>query len=310
MVTTRFPNNKRFAFSVFDDTDRSTTQNVEPVYRLLAELGIFTTKSVWPLSNAVKARIDGSTLEERNYLDFVLRLKAQGFEIGLHNVRNHDATREVVYQGLEEFNKLIGHYPSVHCNHDRNRENLYWGPRRFQTPSIRVAYNVATRFTYNHSFEGEVESSPYFWGDLCKERISYVRNFVFNEINLDRINPTLPYHDPGKPFVNFWFSSSDGGTVDSYCSVLDERNQDQLDAEGGVCIMYTHFAKGFCEGGKLHSKFVQLMRRMAKKNGWFVPITALLDHLRETQDTSAIPKTELARMERRWFLSKLRYGTT
>jgi hypothetical protein len=306
----RFPDNKRFAFSVFDDTDRSTVENVEPVYRLLSELGIRTTKSVWPLSNTAAARIDGSTLEDRNYLDFVLRLQKQGFEIGLHNVRNHDATRDVVQRGLERFHTLLGTYPVTHCNHDRNRENLYWGPSRFKTAAIRVAYNLSTRFSYRDSFEGHLENSPYFWGDLCQERISYVRNFVFDEINLDRVNPTLPYHDSTRPFVNFWFSSTDGGTAQSFCKILCEANQDRLEAEGGVCIMYTHFAAGFWRNGELHPTFERLIRRLAKMNGWFVPVSSLLDHLRNTRASSVIPKKELACMERHWLFTKLRKGTT
>jgi hypothetical protein len=306
----RFPGNKRFAFSVFDDTDRSTVENVEPVYQFLSDLAIRTTKSVWPLANKPSARIDGSTLQDRNYLDFVLRLQKEGFEIGLHNVRNYDATRDIVQRGLEQFHTLLGTHPVTHCNHDRNRENLYWGPSRFVTAAIRVAYNLSTRFSYRDSFEGHLENSPYFWGDICQNRISYVRNFVFDEINLDRINPTLPYYDPSRPFVNFWFSSTDGGTVESFCHRLCEANQDRLEAEGGVCIMYTHFAAGFWQNGQLHPTFERLIRRLAKMNGWFVPVATLLDHLRKSQEGSAIPKKELANMERRWFFSKLRKGTT
>ena len=306
----RFPGNKRFAFSVFDDTDRSTVKNVEPVYRLLSELGIRTTKSVWPLPNIPGAKIDGSTLEDRKYLAFVLRLQSEGFEIGLHNVRNSDAPREVVRQGLDQFQQLLGTYPRTHCNHDTNRENLYWGPSRFETSAIRVGYNLSTRFNYRHSFEGHLEDSPYFWGDLCMDHISYVRNFVFDEINLDRVNPTLPYHDSSKPFVNFWFSSTDGGTVESFCRMLSEANQDRLEAEGGVCIMYAHFAAGFWRNGEFHPMFERLIRRLSRMNGWFVPVSTLLDHLRNNRASSAIPKKELISMERRWFFSKLRKGTT
>jgi hypothetical protein len=36
----RSPNNKKFAFTILDDTDLSTVENVSPVYRLLAELRI------------------------------------------------------------------------------------------------------------------------------------------------------------------------------------------------------------------------------------------------------------------------------
>lgn len=307
---TRFPQRKQFAFSVFDDTDGSTRENIEPVYHLLEELDMRITKSVWPLGPVPGARIGGTTLENRHYLDFILRLQERGFEIALHNVQNSDATRDVIEKGFGRFQDLIGQSPRIHCNHSMNRDNIYWGATRFKTASVRLAYNIATRCSRLKHFQGDVEESPYFWGDLCKARIAYVRNFVFDEINLDRINPTLPYHDPDKRFVNFWFSSSEGGTVNSFCKTVSEANQDRLASEGGVCIMYAHFAKGFSNGGRVDPNFERLMRRLRKMNGWFVPVSELLDHLRAGRTDSAIPAGELARMERKWFFSKLAKGTT
>lgn len=309
-LATRFPDDKRFAFTVFDDTDLSTVENIQPVYCLLSELGVLTTKSVWPLANTAGARIGGSTLDDKSYLEFVRELQRDGFEIALHNVRNHDATRDIVQRGIDRFQDLLGHAPRTQCNHDSNRENLYWGPTRLESAWLRMGYHLATRLRYRHFYQGHVESSAYFWGDLCRERISYVRNFVFDEINLDAVNLTLPYHDPAKPYVNFWFSSSEGGNIDSFCRMLSEANQDKLEEEGGVCIMYTHFAKGFFDGGSIQSEFARLMRRLSKKNGWFVPVATLLDHLRSTRPSSVIHAAERMRMERRWFLSKLRKGTT
>src|SRR5580698_5679034 len=102
----KFPGDKRFAFSIFDDTDLSTVGNVYPVYRLLAELGIRTTKSVWPLASVNEGWHGGSSLQDAEYLRFVLALKEQGFEIALHNVRNHDSPRDLIASGLEKFREL------------------------------------------------------------------------------------------------------------------------------------------------------------------------------------------------------------
>ena len=306
----RFPDNKQFAFTVFDDTDLSTVDNVKPVYHLLLDLGILTTKSVWSLPSVPGAPIGGETLQDRHYLDFVRWLRHEGFEIGLHSVRNHDANRDDTQYGFEEFHRLIGQYPRTFAGHLTNRENLYWGADRFNRITLRLGYNLATRFVRHNHFKGHCKDSPHFWGDICQQHLSYTRNFVFNEINLDRINPTLPYHDPTKPFVNFWFSSSEGGDVKSFCQMIAEPNQDRLEAEGGICIMYTHFAKGFCEDGVLYTEFERLMRRLAKKNGWCVPVATLLDYLRQGQTQSIIPSKELMRMERKWLLTKLRHGTS
>ena len=36
--------------------------------------------------------------------------------------------------------------------------------------------------------------------------------------------------------------------------------------------MYPYFANGLCENGRSHPRFERLMRRLASKNGWFVPV--------------------------------------
>jgi hypothetical protein len=305
----RFPGNKSFAFSIFDDTDNSTLENIRPVYRLLRDLGFRTTKSVWALDPAPEARFGGSTLQDREYLDYVQELQRDGFEIGLHNVRSGSAPREIIQQGFEEFRSRIGDNPRCHANHSDNRENIYWGSSRLSRAAAKFLYNLRNGYGLRGYFQGDTPDSGYFWGDLCKLHIRYVRNFVFNEINLERINPTLPYYDPGKPFVNFWFSSSEGGNVSKFCHTLHESNQDRLQAESGICIMYTHFASGFASGDATHSLFTRLMRRLSKLNGWFVPVTELLDFLqREKAGRNTIPAGERAAMENRWIRYKMRVG--
>jgi hypothetical protein len=306
----KFPGNKDFAFAIFDDTDWSTLENTEPVYRFLVEIGVSASKSVWPLPEVWNARVRGSTLHDKKYLQFIRSLQNEGIEIALHNVRNHDSPRVLVERGFREFEDLLGSSPRIHCNHSTNRDNIYWGPNRLSNPAVRLSYNIATRFSRRQHFEGHIESSPYFWGDICKERITYVRNFVFDEINLDRVNPLMPYHDASRPYVNFWFSSSEGDTVASFCKMLCEANQDRLEAEEGVCIMYTHFGKGFYSDGCLNPEFKRLMRRLSQKNGWFVPVSRLLDHLRTNGRGRDIAASELRRMEFRWLGEKLRRGTS
>jgi hypothetical protein len=303
----KFPGNKRFAFTVFDDTDFSTVENVGPVYRFLSELGMRTTKSVWVLPKMPGAEIGGGTLYDRDYLRWVQKL--DGFEIALHNVRSGDAPRDLAERGFREFEDLLGFRPRTHANHLSNRENIYWGAARFSYRLPRTIYNLANRLRHMDWYQGHVPGSEYFWGDICKERIDYVRNFVVPEINLDRVNPSMPYHASAHPFVNFWFSSCEGGSVESFCETLSEANQDRLEAEGGVCIMYTHFGSSFWSDGKLHPKFERLMRRLAKKDGWFVPVSTLLDHLRLTRNhNGTIPPEELAQLERGWLAHKIYVG--
>ena len=74
----------------------------------------------------------------------------------------------------------------------------------------------------------------------------------------------MPYHDPARPFVNYWFASSEGANVDSFTTTLSENNLDRLAEEGGVCIMYTHFADRFVENGKINWWFRKLMDRLTR----------------------------------------------
>jgi hypothetical protein len=275
---------------------------------LLRDVGIRITKSVWPLAVAPGARFGGATLQDPDYLSFVQELQQNGFEIGLHNVRSGSAPREIVHRGLEEFRSRLGQYPVTHANHSDNFENIYWGSGRLSRTSARLAYNLGTRYRQNSNFRGHVPGSEYFWGDLCRTHIRFVRNFVFDEVNLDRINATLPYHDERKPYVNYWFSSCEGGDVAKFCETLSEANQDRLASEAGICIMYTHFASGFtCDGG-LHFRFAQLMRRLSRLNGWFVPVSELLHFLLSQKKDRTISENELAAMENRWLRYKIRVG--
>ena len=90
----------------------------------------------------------------------------------------------------------------------------------------------------------------------------------------------MPYHDPEKPFVNAWFASSEGSKAESFVQLISEANQEALEESGGACIMYTHFAHGFVEHGRLNRRFKLLLERLAERDGWFVPVRTLLGHLR------------------------------
>ena len=45
-----WPDNKRFAFTVFDDPDSQTLEASQAVYGFLRDRGFRTTKGVWPLA--------------------------------------------------------------------------------------------------------------------------------------------------------------------------------------------------------------------------------------------------------------------
>ena len=304
-----WPDGKAFAFTVFDDTDCATVANTRPVYDLLADLGVRTTKSVWPLRGRKSPKVGGATCEDRTYLAWIYTLRDQGFEIGLHNTTYHTSPRADTLRGLDRFRELFGHDPAAHANHTGCHEGIYWGEYRLEGLH-RNLYNLLTRNTRKNCFRGHIEGDELFWGDLCQLRVRYVRNFVFRDVNTLKRCPHMPYHDPAKPFVNAWFASSEGAHVDGFVRCLDEKNQDRLEAEGGACIMYTHFACGFFENGALHARFRGLMTRLSRKNGWFVPVGTLLDFLRQRKGVHVLTPRERSRLQSRWMHDKLWLGST
>jgi hypothetical protein len=119
-----------------------------------------------------------------------------------------------------------------------------------------------------------------------------------------------PYHDPERPYVNYWYTSTEGSNCQRYLSAMREENQDLLEEQGGACIMYTHFGHGFFADGSINSEFRRLMKRLAAKKGWFVPVGTLLDYLRKENGEKTITREERSQLERKWLKEKLLKGTT
>jgi hypothetical protein len=304
-----WPDGKKFAFTVFDDTDLATLDNVGPVYELLTDLGMRTTKSVWPLEGDGVAPYRGVTTEDARYRDWTLGLQSKGFEIGYHGASYSTSDRQRVIAALESFRSIYGSYPTTMANHSRSRESIYWGSSRV-SGIHRVAYGVMTRFRRNGMFRGHIDGDPLFWGDLCRSRIRYVRNFTFADIDTLAACPMMPYHDAARPYVAKWFASSEGSTVGTFNRCIAEGPQDRLEASGSACIMYAHFAAGFSRDGQLDPRFVELMTRLSRKDGWFVPVATLLDFLAEQRGEVPISGHERRALERRWLWSKVRLGST
>jgi hypothetical protein len=300
----QWPEGKDFAFTIFDDTDYQTVDNVSAVYSFFSDIGLRTTKSVWPIRGSKVQEVWGATCDDNKYLEWVLELQQKGFEIALHNVTSHTSTRAETAHGLETFRRLFGHYPYSMANHAGCDEGIYWGDSRV-TGINKVVYNLLHLNKNKGVFQGNVENSPLFWGDLCRQKVKYVRNFVFGDINTLKLCPFMPYHDPARPYVNYWFAGSEGAIVTSFTSMLSEENQEKLATEGGACIMYAHLACGFLENGQLNRRFKSLMERLGRMNGWFVPVRSLLDYLLEARGPHTLIDRERKSVERKWLMHKI-----
>ena len=82
---------KNFFFTIIDDTDDATLENIKPVYDFLYEKKIFITKTVWVHPPRDK-HSKGDSLQRPEYLEYIKELSAKGFEIALHNVGSGDYT--------------------------------------------------------------------------------------------------------------------------------------------------------------------------------------------------------------------------
>lgn len=309
-MSVSWPNGHKFAFTIFDDTDFVSLEKVKSVYDFLSDLGMRTTKSVWVMKGEGTPTNGGATCEDRNYLNWLLALQERGFEIALHNIAPTTSPRKLTRLGLDRFRELFGDRMAIHCNHLGCLENIYWGAARLS--SWRgAAYKIVKRKNAGIS-RGHVEGDPLFWGDLCRERISYVRNFVFERLNTLAMCPEMPYHDSRKPFVNFWFASTNGSSLRRFLGNFTLANLDQLIDEGGMCIAYVHFACGFAYGREIDPAFRERMEYISSKNGWFAPVSQILDFLRngESCEDRTISSQKLDQLETRWLASKIFRGTS
>ncbi|HKS06205.1 MAG TPA: hypothetical protein VJR92_07840 [Gemmatimonadaceae bacterium] len=301
-----FPNGKRFAFTVVDDTDVATVANVRPLYELLHSLGMRTTKTVWPVPcpEGSKNFAGSETLAGDEYRAFVLELQRRGFEITWHGATMESSARDRTLAALERFREVFGAYPRIHVNHSHNRENIYWGAGRFDSPLLRwlVGTFIGRPASY---FVGHDESSQYWWGDACARHFEYARNLTTSDINTARFNPSMPYRDPQRPLVPWWFSASDAESVDEFNALIHPENVARLEREGGFCIVATHFGKRFVTNGAVNAVTRERLELLAQRPGWFPTVGALLDWLRSRRGdgsaaSGALPPSEWRSMQWRW----------
>jgi len=302
----KWPNNRSFAFSVFDDPDSQTLRGLRSVYDFLSDAGLRTTVGVWPCGPTREANSPGETCRNIEYRKYIQELSGRGFEVGYHNTTSHSSFRSEIADGLDIFAEHFGRFPITMANH-YNAEAIYWGRDRLGGPRQRV-YSAA--MLGRKRFYGHVERSPYFWGDLCKKTVRFCRNFTFSNINTLRTCPWMPYRDPEREYVNYWFASSSAKDVSGFLQLLSEKNQDLLEAQGGACIVYTHFGLGFVQDASLNARFRFLIDRLKRKNGWFEPVGTLLNYLLAHRLDANITPSERRKMEWRWLGEKLLRGAS
>ncbi len=302
-----WPDNKKFAFTIIDDTDKATIENIKPIYDFLYEKGIITTKTVWthPSDDEFKA----DTLVDDAYRAFIKEIADKGFEIGFHGAGSGDFNRDDILSSFNMIKELVGYYPKVHMNHAFNKNNIYWNDKRFTYP-IGLLYRGGKKLLKMESAvtQGEMEDSPFFWGDIAKENVMYIRNRVFTGLDTLSYDKYMPYKEKNKEkYSNYWFSSSDGIDCHTALKLLSKKNIDKLEKGGGCAVVYVHFAYGFVNGeGKLNELFKERINYLSEKNGWFVPAGELLDFLKDKrEDDVYLNALSAFALDARWMAERI-----
>ncbi len=305
MKNIELPRNKKFVFTIIDDADDGTYSNTKPIYDFLYEKGLRITKTVWVYPPRDETS-NGDCLQSPEYLDFILNLKEKGFEIGLHNVGSGTYYREEILKGLEEYKNLLGAYPKIHINHSYNVDSIYGGYKRFSFPFNWVIKKFYPQ--YSKAFQGEIHGSPHFWGNEHKQTIKFSRNYEIDQLNTIKFNPKMPYIDPDKTrYANYWFSATFAPNQWLFNHLVTKKAIDRLEKEKGICILFTHLGY-YMQQGRIDPGFMEAINYISQKDGWFVPVSTVLDFLLETRSADLkITRLEKLKLEFLHLLTRLKY---
>jgi hypothetical protein len=303
----KWPNGKRAAFTIIDDTDDAELPAIREVYDHLIRAGIRSTKTVWvhPVRDTKYFR--GDTLTGNpDYAAFIRELMDEGFEIGIHNVGSGDFTRAEIKEGLEIFKETLGDYPTIHVNHSYNKDNIYSGEKRFGFPFQAFVRRMHPDYT---GFEGDVPTSQHYWGDLHKRHIRYSRSHEVDRLNLLKA-VKFPYSDRRvEDCCNAFYPATFCPNQDLFARFVTEENLSKLIKQGGIAIVYTHFGY-YHERGGLDPRFVEIcdLLRSHAEDLWFAPVSEVLDHMaKENSGVRQIGTLARWKLEIECLVSRFKY---
>ena len=268
----------RAGFCITDDTDAATFEQVKAVYDFLLSHNFRTTRTVWAFKPMDRCGVPpvpdsalrGITLEDPRYLDYCRLLHERGFEICLHGASAGNNRREYTLKALDFLERNIGPSDTFIC-HSKNADNLYWEHKVTSLPILRALLKYHSR----HSCSGEVESSPFFWGDLCKEKINQIRLFRTRRIDTLKSNPSMPYFDPRKPYVYGWFAATKRRIAD--CATPQARHM--LKSNYGLTVLYQYlFRYADPKTLELDPRFTRAVDNLAGDSGILVDTVSHIMH--------------------------------
>jgi hypothetical protein len=301
-----WPNGRKAAFAIIDDTDDAEMPGISDVYDLLIEYQIPTTKTVWVYPVKDTHLFRGNSLTgDPAYLEFIKKLIKNGYEIGLHNVGSGDFTRVEILHGLEEFNNLLGFYPNLHVNHSYNPDNIYGGDKRFSFPFDYLVRLIHSSYT---GFSGELKTSKHFWGDAHKRHIRFSRSYELDDLNLLR-HCHFPYKDQMySDYCNLFYPSVFCSNQDLFNARISDRNLQNLISQNGCSIIYTHFGY-FTERGGIEQDFRNSLELLKKYSSdiWFAPVSEILCYLERTNGVRHISRNHKFLLEAKSLITRVKY---
>jgi len=282
MRISRFPAPYEAAIAVSDDPDNSTLASFTAMYDFLAGIGFPTTRAMWTFEREeftgtppLPIEFSAPLLKDPDCLDYCRRLRTAGFEICLHGASSGNNTRERTVAALDALESSLGASP-VFVFHSKNAENLYWDA---SVASSKIGRALLGLYTRNRCF-GEVSGSRYFWGDVCRERVRFIRMFRTRRLDTLAENPSMPYHDFRKPFVNFWFSATKGHIPRLFAG----ENIERLRRRNGASVLYQYLDRYVDAEGRIPADVREALERVASDGRiWKAPVSALLERLRRTR---------------------------
>lgn len=276
------PHPYRAGFCITDDCDATDLASFRRVYDFLRHAGLPVTRTVWAfkpdepcgIPAAPRSILRGITLEDPGYCAYCRELAASGFEICLHGASAGNNRRERTLAALDLVAEEFGP-PRTHICHAKNADNPYWEHKVAPEPLTRALLRLYSR----HRCSGEVESSPYFWGDACRARIRQVRLFRTRNTDTLAANPSMPWFEAHKPLVAGWFSA----TKRSFRDCTSAPALARLKRGRGLTVLYQYLHRYATDCGITPAFREGIERLRSERDIWLATTGAVMDRLRVIQ---------------------------
>ena len=144
------------------------------------------TKSVWTSEPDGTRRPKAHRATTPRISSGCQSLRRAGHEIAVHDVARATSARANARRP-RALSRVVRRRPARHANHSGTARRIYHGDARVTGWRARLQ-RVHTR-PPPRRVQGARARSPHFWGDICLEHVTYVRNFVYRDINTLEVVP-------------------------------------------------------------------------------------------------------------------------